>query len=169
MLRATAIAIRIMLKARYLEKEMVEKHELFMESIRHYAETRMALLADVLNAPGSPLENVRNVVRLWGDPPPEFAKGCLFCNSLAEFGQEDSEVADFLRAQLGRATGLFADTLERAVTENELPTDTDTSALAAQLICTSNGISLLRRANAPAELIDGAVRATLALLQVPTA
>ena len=51
-----------------------DKHELFMESIRHYAETRMALLADVLNAPGSPLENVRNVVRLWGDPPPEFAR-----------------------------------------------------------------------------------------------
>lgn len=142
-----------------------DKHDLFMEAVRHYAESHLRQIEEPLKAEGSPLENLERVVQIWADPPPGFEEGCLLCNSLAEFGSEDNEVALFLKKKMGDAQRLFEECLERALQHGELAPGSDIKGIASQLMCTGIGASILRRADAPQAMLEDTVRSTVAFLR----
>ena len=129
-----------------------DKRSLYLEALRHYVQTRAGEMLGVLKAPGSPLENVKAVIRKAGAlaDDPETAQGCFLCNTLAEFGQSDEGIREFLGEQMALARGAYADALGRAQQAGELDASVDAQALASALLCASQGLALMQRAGRPA-------------------
>jgi hypothetical protein len=133
--------------------------------VRHYVSGRKQMLSDMLQAPGSPLENVRRVVRMWGEMCPESEKGCLMANCLAEFGRTDDKLIDFLNEQILSMQSSFAGALTRARQAGEIDENASVEAIASTLVCTAQGLALMRRSGASGELLRQVVEGTLSLLR----
>lgn len=144
-----------------------DKHALFLACIRHYVETRINLMLDVLHGPDTPLENLRNVVRMWGSvaDDSEFRNGCFLCTSASEFAHEKGEIADFLREQSVKIRAAFTEVLEAARSNGELTTTLPSETLASALLCTSNGIAMMTRTGASEAMRAEAAEAILRLLE----
>ncbi len=154
------------LASQSLYNAFADKLGLYLEALRHYADTRYVTVASLLEGPGSPLENLRSLIRMWSDVPPgsEFEKGCFLCNALAELDSDDGPRSEFLRGQLERIRSNIAGALTRAQACGEIGADIDIEGRAAALVCVSNGIALLRRTGAPKALVQNAAAGALALL-----
>jgi TetR/AcrR family transcriptional repressor of nem operon len=98
------------------------KRELFIRTIQHYRSTQLAQALALLEREGSPIGNVKEVVRFFEHLASDArCRGCLVANALVEVGPHDAEIAallgetlDLLRKSLQRA-------LRRAQERGELP------------------------------------------------
>lgn len=142
-----------------------DKRRLFVEALGYYVDGRLGAMGEALEAPGSPLANLRALVVGWAREAEDAERrGCFLCNALAELGSRDGLVGPFLRETLERVEELYAGALRRAVAAGELDAAFDVDGTAAGLACMMNGCMLLHRCGAPASAVDGAVRAALRLL-----
>ena len=94
----------------------------FMDkALQLYSDRMVGKLESVLREEGSPLENVRRLLRRSGDASaaPD-SKGCLLGVSMAEFSTDDPEMAEILRSQVKRIEDALYDTFKRAVEAGEL-------------------------------------------------
>ena len=143
-----------------------DKHALFVQSLQRYRETVTQQALDTLQSPGSPIENVRKLVRLWG----EFSKqgngyGCLMCNTVIELGPEGSDPGKTAQATLGRVQRAIRHTLERAKRAGELAKGRKPVDLADFLMATGHGLAVMSRAKASKARIEGAVKVALSVLE----
>jgi TetR/AcrR family transcriptional repressor of nem operon len=143
-----------------------DKYSLFLKVIEHYENTGAQHLHNQLDMPGSPLENVRRVVRAWGcGELPNSFRGCLLANTLAEFGARDPEIAKRLREYVERSVDAFYHALERAKKVGELPDETDSRAVARTLVNTRYGLALLRKVQVEPAMLQDIVERSLVMLE----
>ncbi|MEL7059965.1 MAG: TetR/AcrR family transcriptional regulator [Acidobacteriota bacterium] len=141
------------------------KRALFERSIEQYSVKVVGGMRATLQAPGSPLANIRRVVgSIRDDAATPFAPGCLLGVAMAQCSADDPDLARILRRHVARVEQSFADALARAVEAHELRADLDVRGTARLLTVALQGIRLLGRVTETRELTDGAVAAALAVL-----
>lgn len=142
-----------------------DKHALFTAAIDHYGRTVTRGLEQALDAPGSPLGNIRKVLNRMADPAGDRqCRGCLATNTIMELAPHDPEVAEAVRDLLRRVEKAFHRALHRAVAVGELTADADTRALARFLACTLQGLVVLGKASRGRPAVRDIVNVALAAL-----
>ncbi|MBF8193953.1 TetR/AcrR family transcriptional regulator [Nonomuraea sp. K274] len=116
------------------------KHDLFEKALRHYMDSRIATLTELMDA-GLPVkEKVRTVLRWAVEPEPGEPPGCLVVNSLIELGPHDPEIAALLERHNADQRRLVRSALEIAISRGEIDRDKDPLALAYFVFATVSGM-----------------------------
>jgi TetR/AcrR family transcriptional repressor of nem operon len=142
-----------------------DKHSLFIEAMKHYASRNGQPLIDILRAPGSGVNNIRQaleaVVSLMtsGD-----CCGCLVTNSIVELAPHDEEVAEVVRSALNRVEKAFKDAVDLAIESGEISADTDARAMARFLNNTLHGMVVMGKASASKAALKDVVKIALSKL-----
>ena len=141
-----------------------DKHSLFLEALEAYDRGFLQQLVDILEAPGSPLGNVRRVCRVWEQlaADGEF-KGCLFASASASLGRHDPIVAKALEKTYDRLERAFARTFERARKSGELGPQAKPRDLARLFVNTGQGLAVLAAVRGPS-FAKGVLRSVQSLL-----
>ncbi len=142
------------------------KQALFLKALAAYAQATVRTARDRLAAEGSPLANLKALLRDWQETnarPGSY--GCLLGNSIADFSTDDADIARLLRGYLQQIEDAFCETLARARATGEISTHTDPRAFARLLVCTTQGIALLGRVMEDDRTLSGAVDAVLTALE----
>ena len=143
-----------------------DKRSLYIETLAHYFRTRVGPIMAQLRAPGSPLENVRQVFRMWEKMAEEgHCTGCMVGNSTAEMGYNDTEIQEKLAGYLRALEGAFHDTFVRAEAQGELPRGQSPRDLARHLVNTIQGVALLSKVLRDPGMAKSVIRSSLAMLQ----
>lgn len=102
-----------------------DKHGLFLEALERYQETVIAGLLRGLEKPGAALQEIDTFLDRLASKArtPGALRGCLLCNTAAELGQDDPEVAARVDAYTRRLRRAFRGALVRARTLGQLPED----------------------------------------------
>ena len=143
-----------------------DKHALFVEAVEHYARTVMQHAYDTLEAPGSPLGNVRKLITMWAELAASGeCRGCLITNTAVELAPHNPAVAEAVKSALRLLEKALHKTLERAVEAGELPAETNTRALARFLTSSGQGLVVMGKANVSRATIKDIVAVTLSVLE----
>jgi len=110
-----------------------DKHQLFMRSLKHYADTEFKEVAAVAYAQESPLDAIRAVVRKVCDHAAE-GKGCLIINSMVELAPHDPDVRQAIQAEGARRVRVMTELLAKAQSRGEVRAELDPQKLARQLM-----------------------------------
>ena len=90
-----------------------DKHQLFMDSLNHYAETEFREVAAVAYDSASPLENIRAMVfKIAANSKSE--KGCMMVNTMVELAPHDPEIRKALEAIATKRTRFMVDMIAKA-------------------------------------------------------
>ncbi|MGY4921989.1 TetR/AcrR family transcriptional regulator [Streptomyces sp. 900105755] len=142
------------------------KEELFRRAVARYAEADMAYARDALTRPTAYAvieaflrANADALTR--ADRPP----GCLSVQGGLAEGGDNGHIAAFLAESRLAGERALADRLARAVTEGDLPADTDPSALARYVMVVSEGNAVHATAGAGRAALHATV--DIALRAVP--
>lgn len=143
-----------------------DKQSLYDKAFELFCQTMLGKGLQILDGPGTPLENVRALVQCWADhmSHPD-CKGCFVDNTLIEFGAEKEGVADMARRVAKRMQGLLEEKLAAAREMGELSDSVDPAEMAAFLINTKQGLSVMSRAGAGEKVVRGIVKTALSLLR----
>ena len=143
------------------------KKALYVEALQHYVKTRMGPILATLNRPGSPMGNVREVLRMWQGLADESGYcGCLVGNTVAELGHCDEEIAELLRGYMKALEKAFGDAFARAQEAGELDPRVDPHAFASLFVATSQGVALLSKVVQDRELPEKIVASALGMVEV---
>lgn len=141
------------------------KRQLFIKTIEHYRDTRLASALALLERDGSPTQNVRDVVRFFERLAlDKRARGCLVANSLAEVGSQDPEIRDLLADTLEMLESAIAKSLRRAQRAGELPAGRSPRALARALTNALVGMAITGKLQQGKERVRDIYAGTLAML-----
>ncbi len=79
-----------------------DKHALFTAAYDHYAQNAAARITRILDGPGSPLANIRKLLRCMADPAGDGRRrGCMCTNAVVELAPHDAQVAGAVKNTLG--------------------------------------------------------------------
>ncbi len=121
-----------------------DKRTLFLGAIDLYLRDVTAPLVETLDAPGSPLENIRaTLCRLVEAAGSKGCRGCLLTNVTVEIAPHDEQVAKAMRSAMMAIVAAFERTLDRAAEAGEINPRKDTRALARFLVNTMHGLVVL--------------------------
>ncbi len=110
------------------------KRQLFIRTIEHYRDTRLAGALALLERDGSPTQNVKDVVRFFERLAlDKRARGCLVANALVELGPHDAEIRELLTQTLGLLEKGIVKALRQAQRAGELPAGRSPRAVARAL------------------------------------
>lgn len=141
------------------------KRGLYDRAFGLYRDRVVDMVVKLLDEPGSPLGNVRRLVGLWADFMSQpGSKGCFVDATLIELGEEKEGVAEAARDAARRLQAKLEEKLTEAKAAGELGPDSDAAALAAFLVNTKQGLSVMARAGASGATIRGITETTLLLL-----
>ena len=140
-----------------------DKRELFQRAVEHYCAQRFTEFQEQLASAESPLAGLRAFIASMAEP----TRGCLMVNTLAEFGQHDADLADFMRQQIDKLETALIQALQSAQRGGELPPNQDLDVLAATLANSMHGLALLHRIGSPRAKLQVVVNGILGLLQSP--
>ncbi len=142
-----------------------DKESLFAEALEHYERVQLQPVVDVLEGPGSGVENVRRVLDMWERRGSEHgAQGCMMANSIAEFGMRAPQFSQQLTRMLGRIEKAFQTALERAAADGELPEGRDPRALARLFTTIGQGLSTVGKLDASGVMARDSTALARALL-----
>ena len=133
-----------------------DKRRLFLAALRRYAQMRVAMFREVLEAPGRASDNLRGFFDLWRQ---EMASktgccGCLLINSSTELGGSDPEIEQLLNHTLKQIRGMVRDLLIRIQSEGDLLAPGSPGALALMVWATGNGLVAASRLDLDPEQVD---------------
>jgi len=141
------------------------KHSLYVQALKRYSQQGIERLQEQLEAPGSPLGNIRRVVERWEDRAARAPKrGCFVNNSVAELSQHDPVVAEVAQAHLTQVEAAYRQALERAQAAGELSAGAGPQALARFLVMAAQGLILMGQANVGREALHDMVQVILSTL-----
>jgi TetR/AcrR family transcriptional repressor of nem operon len=110
-----------------------DKHAMFMQCLKHYADTEFKETAAVVLQHESPLESVRALVREVCEHAVE-GKGCMMINSMVELAPHDPEVKKAIGYEGQRRMRVVTELLTRAQQLGEIRADLVPQRLAQQLM-----------------------------------
>lgn len=141
------------------------KHELFLKSFQLFLRIEGKRIDSTLNQPGSPMQNLRSLLRYWerehGKPG---SHGCFIGTNIADFDILNSEVASMFRNALSGIESMFFDVLKRAQDAGELTDQASPRDLARMMICLMQGSAIVSRVQEKGTMQRSAFTAVLALL-----
>lgn len=143
-----------------------DKKKLYDKAFELYCDQAVGQGMRILDGPGTPLENIKALLNCWRDvmSSPD-CKGCFIDSTLLEFGHEKEGIAELAR----RMTKRLRDTLEQKLTEakqaGELSASVDPAEVAAFLINTKQGLSVMARAGVDKKAVHGIVNTALSVLR----
>jgi len=151
------------------------KKDLFREALERYVATRIHSVRAVLEAPGSPLVNVRRALAFYEQHCTSGSGlGCLLVNTLAESGALDEEFGPELRKtvlqrELKGLETMFRQAFERAQEAGELVADAEPRALARTMLGLVCGVMVLGRVGVTKAVVRDSIRMQDRLLDSVTA
>ncbi len=142
-----------------------DKQSLYQQALALYCDNVFSHLAKMLEGPGSPLERITAVMEAIGEQmaKPD-GRGCLIGNTLIEFGNTDSAIAQTAREMAGRLQRALESTLSAAQTAGELSPQADPSRLASFLVTTIQGLNVMARLQVDRQAVRGVIDTALAAL-----
>ncbi|MEM9555954.1 MAG: TetR/AcrR family transcriptional regulator [Acidobacteriota bacterium] len=143
-----------------------DKHSLYLEALRRYAERRLVQARETFEAEGTPLENLRVFFAEWREEALDGTCGCMMVNSSTEVGAVDEAAARIVENTMRRLEDLLAELLERARTAGELTDLASPRALARLIVDAANGMSARSRMGLSADEVDDVLGALDAMLTV---
>jgi TetR/AcrR family transcriptional repressor of nem operon len=131
-----------------------DKHKLFMDALKHYADSEFHETVGVIKESSTPLENLRAVVnKICDDASGE--KGCMMINSLVELAPHDPAVKAALQGFGAQRMGAITDMIARAQESGELSVKTSPHRLARQLMLTmAGGAAMVKGLVRPEEIAE---------------
>ncbi len=131
-----------------------DKHALFMNALRHYADTEFREVAVVAFQSASPLENIRAAVnKICDDAGGE--NGCMMINSLVELAPHDPEVKALLQSFGEQRMRVMADLIGKAQELGEISIKAEPYRLARQLMMTmAGGAAMVKGFIAPEDMLE---------------
>jgi TetR/AcrR family transcriptional repressor of nem operon len=97
------------------------KRALYLSAIEHYRATRISRALALLGREGSPIENVKAVLRFFPKLSADAGcRGCLVANAMVEVGSRDQEIARLLADTLELLRRGFEGALRKARARGEL-------------------------------------------------
>ena len=143
-----------------------DKRTLFLAALDHYHRVVTRELFEVLEAPGSGIEAIRQFFRLRvkGSLDRSRPPGCLVTNSAVELSGRDRRAAAKVGGSLAKIETAFLRALERARAAGELPALHDLRALARFLTSSAQGLSVMARTARERAVLDDVVGIVLSVL-----
>lgn len=142
------------------------KQQLFIKALQFYSDTVVRQMFSELNKEGSPLGNVRRLMRMLQDQHalPE-SKGCMLGVSMAQCTTSDDKMADVLRRHIKGLEEAFYKTFKRAQEMGELNGNTNIRDLARLFMGIGQGLALVGRVQDSPAVPRSIVNAALAVLE----
>ncbi|WP_024544807.1 TetR/AcrR family transcriptional regulator [Picosynechococcus sp. NKBG15041c] len=110
------------------------KHDLFLEAIAYYGKVAVRQLEERLNYSASPLDNVRNLFYQTAENAKILGcRGCFVVNAMIELAPHDPQVAALVEQIAQKVERIFAQTLDQAIANGELPENFDSPKTARYL------------------------------------
>ncbi len=142
------------------------KRQLFVKSLQLYSDSVVRQLFSELNKEGSPLANVRRLMRtLQKQHSMPESMGCLLGVSMAQFRTNDAEMAEVLRRHIKAVEEAFYKTFKRAQDVGELDANTNIRALARLYMGIQQGLALIGRVQVAPAVPRSIVNAALTTLE----
>ncbi len=142
------------------------KQSLFLKALDYYAYTTIRDLRDQLSADGSPLANLKSLLKdLLHTYSKPSSYGCMLGTNIADFNTDDEAISQVMRVYLQQVEDVFTTALTRAQAIGELSPATNPRNLARLLLCTTQGMALLSRVMENNTTLEGAVEAAVSLLE----
>ena len=141
------------------------KRQLFIKVLQLYSDSVVRHIADALNKEGSPLGNVRRLMRaLQEEHSMPRSTGCLLGVSMAQFLTDDVEMAGILRRHMKGVEDAFYQTFKHAQDIGELDANTNIRDLARLYMGIGQGLALIGRVQDAPAIPRSIVNAALARL-----
>ncbi len=142
------------------------KRQLFIKALQLYSDSEIRQLFSELNKEGSPLGNVRQLMRTLQEnhSMPE-STGCMFGVSIAQCRSNDAEMAEVLRRHIKGIEEAFYKTFKRAQDVGELDGSTNIRDLARLYMGIAQGLALIGRVQDAPAVPRSIVNAALAALK----
>jgi TetR/AcrR family transcriptional repressor of nem operon len=141
------------------------KRQLFIKTIEHYRDTRLASGLALLERDGSPVQNVKDVVRFFEQLAlDKRARGCFVANSLVEVGSQDSEIRELLAQTLGLLENSISKALRRAQRAGELAAGRSPRAIARALTNALIGMAVTGKLGQNKSTVQDIYTGTLTML-----
>ena len=141
-----------------------DKRGLFLAALKRYGQREIEAKIALLEAEGSPIENLRTVIRGWAALASQCpSEGCLTAAAIVE-NRGDAEALRIVEHQVERLEEGFRRTLERASDRGELLESASPTRLARALTSTCYGLGVLARLPGSGARIGDAVAVMLALI-----
>ena len=142
------------------------KRQLFIKALRLYSESWLRQSFSELNKEGSPLGNVRRLMRTFQEYNSRpGSMGCLLGVSMAQFRTNDGEMAEILRHHIKFIEEAFYKAFKRAQDVGELDQNTNIRDLARLYLGIAQGLALIGRVQDAPPVPRSIVNAALALLE----
>jgi len=138
------------------------KRELFIKCLQLYSDTEVRYILSVLSKDGSPLGNVRKLLRALQQQhsKPESC-GCLLGVSMAQCSTDDTDMAEVLRHHIKRVEDAFYMTFKQAQDMGELDSKTNIRDIARLYLGIAQGMALIGRVQdspaVPRSIVDAAL------------
>lgn len=146
-----------------------DKRSLFLQALQRYAERstreRIARLESTLPPKQAVRAFLGEIVERSLDDPDR--RGCLLVNSALEIAPGDAELGAVVAARLGEIEAFFRRAIAAAQADGSVPPGRDPADLARMLLGVTLGVRVLARSNPQRELLEGAIRPALGLLDWP--
>ncbi len=119
-----------------------DKHQLFMDALKHYSDKEFREVAAVAFQSDSPLENIRAAMdKICHDAGHE--KGCMVINSMVELAPHDPQVRAAVQGFAEQRLRVLADMIGKAQELGEISVTREPHKLALQLMMTLAGGAVL--------------------------
>jgi TetR/AcrR family transcriptional repressor of nem operon len=142
------------------------KRALFMRAIGHYRDTQLTGALALLAREGSPLENVKELVRFFQQLAMDSrCRGCLVANALVELGPHDAEIAELLRGILDLLQGSIEQALARAQAQGEIDASRSPGELSRALTNAAMGMAVTGKLPLPESALRDICAGTLSMLR----
>ncbi len=143
-----------------------DKRQLFLKVMDQYCHGFVAEKFSLLDQPGPALPTLRRFIHgmiesALADPQ---RRGCLIANTVMELAPHEKEIAGTLRQALTMAEDTFFKALARAKQQSELKHDKDPRALARFLTTMMQGIIVMIKAGASANVVKQTAETALSIL-----
>lgn len=140
------------------------KRQLFIKTLQFYSDSVVRRMVRKLSEEGSPLENVRQLMRMLQNEHslPE-SKGCLLGMGMAQFRTDDAEMSDILGRHLKGVEDAFYKAFKRAQDLGELDATSNIRDLARLYTGIVQGLALIGRVQdspaVPRSIVNAALEA----------
>ena len=142
------------------------KRQLFIKTLQHYADGELRQILGDLDNAGSPLGNVRRLMRRLQETHamPE-STGCMLGVSMGQSRTDDAEMAGILRRHVKGIEAAFYRVFKRAQDSGELKADRNIRDLARLFTGINQGMALMGRVQETPAVPRSIVNAALATLE----
>ncbi len=140
-----------------------DKNALFERAFDRYEKNVFGSMFRALDSDDSPLAGLRKVVGSWPDAMMKH-KGCLLSATIVDL-HHSKKIAKRARAVIRKAQAAFERKLLEAIEAEELPRTTPYKEWAASLVNTAQGLTVMARAGASRQTLQGIVNTALLLLK----